>query len=183
MFTEEQLVDVLRRSQRLGFLGSRPIDEVIIHADSFVAALAGVAGTVVDLGAGGGVPGFVIAQRRPDLHLVLVDRRTKRTDFLEQMVRRIGRHEQIEVRAADTDDLLAEVVDGRMAAFDGAVARGFGPPMATLATAVGLVRPGGAIVVSEPPEGDRWVPDAVAAVGAEQLDAPAGVAVFERLLP
>ena len=30
---------------------------------AFVAALAGVAGTVVDLGSGGGVPGLVIARR------------------------------------------------------------------------------------------------------------------------
>lgn len=181
VFTDEQLGDVLRRSQRLGFLGARPIDEVIAHADAFVKALDEVSGMVVDLGAGGGVPGLVIAQRRPDLHLVLVDRRTKRTDFLEQMVRRIGRDEQLAIRAVDTNDLLVEVSDGRTTPFDAAVARGFGPPMTTLATAVGLVRAGGTIVVSEPPVGDRWDPDAVAEMGALQRDAPDGVAVFERL--
>ena len=47
-------------------------------------------GTVVDLGSGGGVPGLVIARARPDLRLVLVDRRAARTDHLPRLVRRLG---------------------------------------------------------------------------------------------
>ena len=42
--------------------------------------------TVLDLGAGGGVPGLVIAHDLPDLHVTLLDRRAKRTDFLERVV-------------------------------------------------------------------------------------------------
>ncbi len=53
--------DVLTESQRLGFLGARPIAEVVEHARSFVTALDGVVGSVADIGAGGGVPGLVIA--------------------------------------------------------------------------------------------------------------------------
>jgi len=39
------------------------------------------------------------------------------------------------------------------------VARGFGPPSRTLQLAVRLVRPGGVVVISEPPDGDRWSDD------------------------
>jgi 16S rRNA (guanine527-N7)-methyltransferase len=78
------LIDALRASQRLGMLGGRSIYEVVDHASAFVAALADVRGLVVDLGAGGGVPGLVIAAARPDLRLVLVDRRATRTDHLRR---------------------------------------------------------------------------------------------------
>ena len=57
----DAVMQVLSESQRLGFLGDRPIDEVVDHARAFVDALEGVTGSVIDLGAGGGLPGFVIA--------------------------------------------------------------------------------------------------------------------------
>ena len=131
-------------------LGSRPIPEVIEHAWAFVTALAGVSGTVVDLGSGGGVPGLVIARARPDLRLVLVDRRATRTDHLTRLVRLLQLHERVEVVNADVRGLVMGV--------DAAVARGFGSPEATLRAAARLVRSGGLIVVSEPPEPDaaRW---------------------------
>ncbi len=86
-------------------LGERPIDEVIAHAGAFVGALAGTRGTVVDLGSGGGVPGLVIARARPDLRLVLVDRRTTRADHLRRLVSRLGAADRVEVVAADASAL------------------------------------------------------------------------------
>ena len=99
------LAEALAESQRLGMLGGRPIDEVIAHAGAFVGALAGTRGTVVDLGSGGGVPGLVIARARPDLRLVLVDRRTTRADHLRRLVSRLGAADRVEVVAADASAL------------------------------------------------------------------------------
>ncbi len=99
--TDRALAEALAVSQRLGMLGGRPIDEVIAHAGAFVDALAGTRGTVVDLGSGGGVPGLVIARARPDLRLVLVDRRSTRADHLRRLVNRLGAADRIEVVAAD----------------------------------------------------------------------------------
>ena len=125
----DELVDVLRRSQELGFLGARPIEQVIEHARSFVTALAAVdvAGPVLDLGAGGGVPGLVIAHDRPDQNVTLLDRRRTRTDFLARMVRRLGWQERVDVWNRDAGDV------DRPIRFDAVVARGFGPPSETLA--------------------------------------------------
>ena len=149
---EEELHEALGRSQRLGFLGHRAIPEVVEHARSFVRALEGVSGSVIDLGSGGGIPGLVLAVDRPDLRITLLDRRTKRTDFLSQMTRRLRLTDRVSVVAADVDDAIrAGHVD-----FDAAVARGFGPPEFTLRSAVRCIRPGGVIVISEPPTGDRW---------------------------
>jgi 16S rRNA (guanine527-N7)-methyltransferase len=145
------LVAVLADAQRLGFLGSRPIDEVIRHAWSFVEAIDGRTGRLIDLGSGGGVPGLVVAHARPDLEVVLIDRRQKRTDVLERAVRRLGLVGRVAVRCAD----VSTVAD---ASFDIVTARGFGPPATTLRQAARIVRLGGTIVISEPPIGDRWEP-------------------------
>lgn len=154
MTAPADLESVLTESQRLGFLGARPIPEVIAHAQGFVAAIPRPARTVVDLGSGGGVPGLVIARDRPELHVTLLDRRTKRTDFLERMVHRLGWHDRVTVIAADAARFVAE----HPHRFDVAVARGFGPPDVTLGYGAALVVPGGRIVISEPPTGDRWDP-------------------------
>ena len=169
--------DVLTESQRLGFLGERAIDEVIEHARSFVTALDGVTGTVIDLGAGGGVPGLVIAHDRRDLQLTMIDRRAKRTDFLSRVVMRLGWSEYVEVVTDDVEGMISR----SPGSLDAAVARGFGPPDVTLSLASQLVRPGGRIVISEPPSGDRWSTEQLADLGVRRIEeVPSQVVVFQR---
>ncbi len=172
------LVEILTEAQHLGFLGARPITEVIEHARAFVGALSELPADarVIDLGSGGGVPGFVIAADRPDLHVTLLDRRTKRTDFLERSVRRLGWTERVSVTATDVAAFHPDPL------FDAAVARGFGPPAETLAVAARLVRVGGRVVISEPPTGDRWDVEVLTQARVERISSPVGrVAVFIRL--
>lgn len=175
---DDALVRALTESRQLGFLGARPIGEVIEHARAFVVALDHLPADsrVLDLGSGGGVPGLVIAHDRPDLRLVLLDRRTKRTDFLRRVVRRLNWSDHVEVIADDVAALLADEPES----FDAVVARGFGPPELTLSTATRLVRPNGVIVISEPPSGDRWSPETIADLGTDRLAGFDGVAVFRR---
>jgi len=173
------LVAALADSQRLGMLGDRPVAEVIEHAGAFVLALAEVTGTVVDLGSGGGVPGLVIARARPDLRLVLVDRRSSRTDHLQRLVARLDVADRCEVLTVD-----ATSFGGRRAGSAAAVvARSFGAPAVTLRAAAPLVRAGGLVVVSEPPNPDlgRWpqeLLDRLGLVATAQMDRR--VVVFRR---
>jgi 16S rRNA (guanine527-N7)-methyltransferase len=161
-------------------LGDRPIPEVIEHARLFVGALTEVRGSVIDLGSGGGVPGLVIAFDRPDLRLTLVDRRRKRADLLERIVRRLGWSDAVEVVADDADDVVAR----RPASFDAATARGFGPPDETVRVAADLVVRGGIIVVSEPPGGPgqvrRWPTRLLEDLGLDRVPSDHRVAVFRR---
>ena len=174
---EQDLHEALGTSQRLGFLGGRPIDEVIEHARAFVSALEGVSGSVIDLGAGGGVPGLVLAVYRPDLLITLLDRRTKRTDFLSRIVRRM-RLDHVTVVAADVDDAIRlGHVD-----FDAVVARGFGPPDFTLRTSVRCLGESGVIVISEPPSGDRWDAGLVDSLELVRVPSDSRVACFTRRL-
>ena len=179
---QQALVEVLERARRFGFLGDRQISEVIDHSRTFVDAIADTTGSVLDLGSGAGVPGLVIALDRPDLRVTLLDRRTKRTDALQQAVRRLRWSGRVQVVAEDVEDFLR----GRHEYFDVVVARGFGPPDETLRIAASAVREGGRIVISEPPPGvgeDRWTPPLLHWVGVERNPSVSAVACFTRVSP
>lgn len=165
--SDPALVDALGASQRLGMLGDRPIAEVIDHAAAFVAALTTTVGTVVDLGSGGGVPGLVIARARPDLHVVLVDRRATRTDHLHRLVQRLGLQDHVEVLTAEAAALPARLARP----VDAVVARGFGPPSETMQSAAPLLAIGGLVVVSEPPVPlpGRWPEELLRSTGVERV--------------
>ena len=152
-----QLVETLREAQRFGFFGGGDIVEAVEHARSFVEAIGplSVGARLVDLGSGGGLPGLVLADIYRDNPVLLLDRRQKRTDFLERACRRLG-YGHVTVMVADVRRLIDDVRFGSTERFDAVTARGFGPAAFTLRTAVALCRPDGRIVISEPPAGDRW---------------------------
>lgn len=172
------LADVLAESLRLGYLGGDGVEAHIDHGRRFVAALPDDVVHVVDLGSGGGIPGLVLAVERPNLHMVLLDRRSQRTDFLRRAVGRLG--------LANVDVVTGEAATiarhpehrGR---YDAVVARAFGPPGETAEAAAGFLRIGGILVVSEPPDAEpaRWPAAGVAKLGlsAEEV----GVEGFRRL--
>ena len=161
-----ELIETLREAQRLGFFGSRPIELAAAHAQCFAVAIGDrPAGTrIIDLGSGGGLPGLVLAEAYPSCEIVLVDRRQKRTDFLARAASRLG-FERVTVRWADVAELAAAVIAGAERPFDVVTARGFGPPATTLRLARQLLDAGGLIVISEPPDGDRWDPALLAELG------------------
>ncbi|MCB0969408.1 MAG: class I SAM-dependent methyltransferase [Ilumatobacter sp.] len=167
-----ELFETLRQAQRFGFFGDRPIDEAVAHAEHYVTAIVGRGGRLIDLGAGGGLPGLVIADARPDLEIVLLDRREKRTDFLARAARRLG-FDHVDVWCRDAGDVVRDVAEERDPGFDLVTARGFGPPEVTLRMGAGCVRRPGCIVISEPPSGDRWDADLVEELGLlpHRLDA------------
>jgi 16S rRNA (guanine527-N7)-methyltransferase len=172
------LIEVLEESRRLGFLGGRPVADVIEHARSFVENLEDVGSdmTILDMGSGGGVPGLVIAHDLADVSIVLLDRRRTRTDFLERVTRRLGWFPRVDVIVGDA----AQPPPQRAESFDRAVARGFGPPVKTLTTAVRWVRVGGEILISEPPDGDRWNDVDLSPLGVERLPSTPSIARFVR---
>lgn len=164
MSVHPRLIETLRQAQRFGFFGDRDVVDAAEHAAGFVAAIGALppGARVVDLGSGGGLPGLVLADAYPDAEIVLIDRRQKRTDFLQLAVRRLG-WEHVTVRCDDVERLADEVIAGTAPPFDVVTARGFGPPTTTLRLASALRAPHGRIVISEPPgTGDRWDESVVA---------------------
>jgi 16S rRNA (guanine527-N7)-methyltransferase len=149
------LHDALGEAQRIGMLGSGALETVIERSLGFVRRLPDDTRTVIDLGSGGGDPGLVIATGCPNLIITLVDRRAKRTDLLVRLVGRLGLSDRVEVIEADVADLPRRYPNRT---WDIVSSRGFGSPAYTATHAAPLIRVGGSLLVSEPPEstGDRW---------------------------
>lgn len=150
----EMLLRVLADIRDRGGIGTTDLDAAIRHAERFVAALPAVVDGLADLGSGGGLPGLVIAVRRPDVRVVLVERRTARADLLRRAVAALGLGDRVAVHGEDVRTLAA----ARPASFDVVTARSFGAPRVTARWAAVLLRPGGVLLVSEPPMDDpaRW---------------------------
>lgn len=183
------LQEVLAESQRRGLIGPRPIEVQIGHSEGFAAAITwaceaprqaegleqharvgSAAGTpgrrVLDLGAGGGLPGLVLAARFPVLTVVLLDASQRRIRFLEWAIERLNLpnppllvHERAEVAGRDP------LHRGR---YTVVVSRSFGPPGPTAECAAPFLEVGGVLVVSEPPVGEaadeRWPAESLAAL-------------------
>jgi 16S rRNA (guanine527-N7)-methyltransferase len=153
------VADVLATAQRVGTLGDRPIDEVIAHSRQFVDALPAGVGRIIDLGTGAGVPGLVIADDVPEVHLTLVDRRQTRMDALRLAVNGLGWENRITVLTAEVEVLGVD--PAHRGQYDAAVCRGFASPDITARLARPFLKNGGSLIVSEPPVFDpsRWPED------------------------
>jgi 16S rRNA (guanine527-N7)-methyltransferase len=174
---------LLEDAQRLGFLGPGAVEDHITHALGFATAAVGPSGVrrALDLGAGGGVPGLVLAELWPDVAWVLLDANERRTAFLEEAVHTLDRPKSLVVR--DRAETAARDPQLR-GTFDLVVARSFAAPAVTAECAAGFLSVGGRLVVSEPPEADdaRWPPAAVSALGfadVQYLPGPPRFAVLE----
>lgn len=152
------LLTVLEEARQLGFLGPGPVEPHLDHARAFAVVAGDAPDRALDLGAGGGLPGLVLAAEFwPETTWVFVDAQKKRTDFLRDAVDDLRLDDRVEVLTE-----RAEVVGrdpGHRGAYDLVVSRSFGPPAVTLECAAPLLRVGGAFVVSEPPTAPaepRW---------------------------
>ncbi len=150
----ESLELVLAEARQLGFLGPGPLAQQVRHAKGFVMVARPLFVTtstprLVDMGAGGGLPGLVVAQQWPEVSLVLLEANERRSAFLRRVVDRL--------EFADRVSILQERAEicGRdrawRATFDGAIARSFGRPAVLAECAAPLLKPGAWVVVSEPP--------------------------------
>ena len=99
------------------------------------------AARIVDVGAGGGLPALPFALLRPDASLTLVEPRAKRAAFLRTAVRELGLP-RVEVHAVRVESLGPDT-----RAFDVATSRATFPPPEWLRFGLGLVRPGGRVLV------------------------------------
>ncbi len=165
------LLEVLERSQSLGFLGDAPLASHVAHAEAFVgvAEFDARPGPLLDLGSGGGLPGLVLAVRVPRLEVILLEGGTRRAAFLGEAVQQldlgsrvrvVGERAEIAARSPELRHVVSTVVS-----------RGFGPPAVTAECAAPFLRRGGCLVVSEPPPGsggeNRWPAAGCAVLGLE----------------
>jgi len=174
---------VLEEARTAGFLGPGPVAAHLEHAEGFAqvaqAALRREPSSFADLGTGGGVPGLWLALRWSAARGVLVESGHRRSVALRVAVAELALDDRIEVLEERAEGVGAS--GSRRESFDVVTARGFATPAVTAEIATGLVRVGGVLVVSEPPDPDesRWSPEGLAGLGfAPAEPAEAGKAHF-----
>jgi 16S rRNA G527 N7-methylase RsmG len=147
MTDDTPLLAALAVIQARGAIGERSLLDAVEHADRFVELIPSSVETVIDLGSGGGLPALVIAWRRPDLRVTMVERRATRADLLRRAVISLDLAERTEVRSVD----VAEVAADSTRSFEVVTARSFGDVATTTAFIDRLLDGGGLALVSEPP--------------------------------
>ena len=168
------LIEVLEESQRRGFLGPGPVQEHVAHAHAFGQAL-GLGGSltggaplrpierILDLGSGGGIPGLVLLTENPNLRGVLLDGSVTRCAFLSEAVEALHMKERVEVWVGGPRNWAAPKTNvSRLTRW---FPRSFGPPAQAVECGVCFLRPGGRMVISEPPGGRKWPADELHALG------------------
>jgi 16S rRNA (guanine527-N7)-methyltransferase len=164
----DALIALLRESRQRGFLGPGPVEEHLDHARAFAVAAGAAPARALDLGAGGGLPGLVLAAEVwPEARWTFVDAQLRRTTFLAEAVETLGIADRVLVVHGRAEEVGR---DGEhRGTYDLVVARSFGPPAVVIECAAPLLRIGGQLVVSEPPAADpaeRWPADGLAGFGA-----------------
>lgn len=150
------------------------------HARAYQPHLEDNPGTALDLGAGGGVPGLVLAFDDPARRWVLLDGSTKRAAFLLRSV------EALDLGRVTVRCDRAEAVPDLRGGCSAVVARGFGAPAVTAECAAPLLAVGGVLVVSEPPASgeDRWQGAAELGLGtATVVTGPPALAILRQERP
>jgi 16S rRNA (guanine527-N7)-methyltransferase len=126
-----------------GLLGPREVPRLwerhLLNC-AVVADLVPEGASVVDVGSGAGLPGLVLAIRRPDLRVTLLEPLLRRTRFLEEAVEALGLGAQVEVLRG-----RAEEVRGTRS-FDVVTSRAVAPLERLLPWSLPLARPGGVVL-------------------------------------
>lgn len=162
---------LLVEARHRGYLGDQPVPRQIEHSRGFAAVcvavssawlgngadpeLAGAAGgetrLLLDLGAGGGIPGLVLGlSPMPSIDgIALLEGSARRADWLRHAVESLGLGPRVEV-LGERAELVGRLPQWRHRCSI-VVARAFGRPAVTAECAAPLLRVGGSLIVSEPP--------------------------------
>ena len=158
------VVSLLEEAKVRGFVGPGPVEaHVDLSRDALPLLVPGT--RALDLGSGGGALGLPLAVLEPRVHWTLVESSVTRADFLVRAVARLELPNPPMI-VAKPAEVAGRDVELR-GAFDLVVARSFGPPATTAECGAPLLRTGGTLAVTEPPEADsaRWSVEGLALLG------------------
>jgi 16S rRNA (guanine527-N7)-methyltransferase len=157
-----------------GLTAIRDLEEArrVLLDDSLrgVELVRSLAGPIVDVGSGGGVPGMPLAVSLPEREVTLLEANSRKCEFLREWAPPNARVVQGRAEEQETDT------------FGVAVAKALAPPPVAAEWCLPLVRPGGAAVLWAGPTADlEHVARVAERLGAELADAAAGLLVLRKL--
>src|SRR5580704_11745430 len=125
------------------------VRELFLDSLLFLSVLPAGGLTVVDLGAGAGIPGLPMRLAQPQIRMTLVESKRKRVSFLRTVCRELG---LVDVEVEEGRAELLALRDPELrGVFDVAVSRAVGAPEALLPLALPYLKRAGILVVSGPP--------------------------------
>ena len=148
---EARLERVLTEARLRSLIGNLPLAVQRAHSEGFLHALTleDFDGPVLELGAGGGLPGLVLAIEDLDLRLVLLDSARRSIDFLRWAIEELQLSSRVELVHARAELLGRD--QGYRGGFAAVISRSFGPPAITAECGAPFLKVGGRLIVSEPP--------------------------------
>jgi 16S rRNA (guanine527-N7)-methyltransferase len=96
---------------------------------------------------------LVVAEAWGEASVTLIESSARRAAFLRRAADRLGLGARVRVLEERAESCGR--AEGQRGSFDGVTARSFGRPAVVAECAAPLLRPGGWLLVSEPPSGDR----------------------------
>jgi 16S rRNA (guanine527-N7)-methyltransferase len=148
-----------------------------VHVEGSAAAIEVVRewdGPIVDVGSGGGSPGFPLAAAYPDREVTLLEAQERKAEFLERAARDFPNVRVVRGRAEE------QVTDCYVVA----VARALASPPVAAEWCLPLVKPGGAVVLLVGPSADvDRVAKVAERIGGGEPEASGGVLVIPKLRP
>ncbi len=167
----ERYLDLLvtwNRAQRLtAFYSPRDIAQRLF-ADSllFWELLPPRPLSMVDIGAGAGIPGIPLRILDPGISLTLIESKQKRVSFLRTISRELGLEKEIAVFEGRAEGLRNQVIESK-GEFDIAVSRSVGPLEEIAPIALKYLRPQGLFICSGPPPDHPRPNPRLEAIGCE----------------
>jgi 16S rRNA (guanine527-N7)-methyltransferase len=148
-----------------------------VHLDESLAALETVErfeGPIVDVGSGGGAPGFPLANALPEREVTLLEATGRKCEFLERWTAELPNLRVVCGRAEE------QPVD----TWGVAVAKALAPPPVAAEWCLPLVAPGGAAVLYVGPTAQvEQVARVAEQLAAELEESPPGLLVLRKLGP
>jgi 16S rRNA (guanine527-N7)-methyltransferase len=150
----QQYLDLFLRWNRTHRMTALDSASGVIHGlfiDSllFLALLPPRSLSLLDIGAGAGIPGLPLRLADPGIAVTLVEARRKRVSFLLTVKREL-KLDNVAVKEGRAEALLEQEPD-LAGAFDVVAVRSVGPPAALLPLALQYLKPGGLFVATGPP--------------------------------
>lgn len=147
-----ELIQLWNRTHNL--TGLRTPHEIVhgLFEDSllFLPLLPEGSGTVVDIGAGAGIPGLPLAIVDERLRMVMVESRRKRVSFLRSVCRELEIGGRVSVEEGRAEAIVSDVV-ARFGLFDVALSRAVATTGSMQSVAMPFLRHGGVLISSGPP--------------------------------
>ena len=123
------------------------VDRIFLDSLLFLRVLPPDAKEILDVGSGAGIPGIPLKIVVPDLRLTMIESKQRRASFLSTAARELSLRD-VRVISARLESIVCEAADQ----FDAVVARCAGDVGFLFGLGARLIRPGGVVIASGPPE-------------------------------